>query len=110
MPDFQTEFDDKERLVTDPLVSVVMITYNHERYLAEAIEGVVRLRDAVFRLNSSSARTARSMGTREIALSYQKRFPEMIRVITSEGNVGMHQNEARLMAAARGKYIAFLRR
>jgi glycosyltransferase involved in cell wall biosynthesis len=106
MPNFQIEFVDNERFVTDPLVSVVMITYNHERYLAEAIEGVVR-QETSFPIELLIGEDCSTDGTREIALSYQKRFPEMIRVITSEQNVGAHENFARVLASARGKYIAF---
>jgi glycosyltransferase involved in cell wall biosynthesis len=103
--DTQVEYSDAEELVKCPEVSVVMITYNHERYLAEAIEGVVR-QETSFPVELLIGEDCSTDGTREIAHSYQKRFPEMIRVITSERNVGGHENFARLVAAARGKYIA----
>ena len=35
------ETSDPERLVADPLVSVLMITYNHAEFLGQAIAGVV---------------------------------------------------------------------
>jgi glycosyltransferase involved in cell wall biosynthesis len=100
------EYVESDRLLKDPLVSVVMITYNHERYLAEAIEGVVG-QVTSFPVELLIGEDCSTDGTRTIALSYQKRFPVQIRVITSERNVGMHENLARLAAAARGKYIAF---
>ena len=106
MPSSHVEYSDDTRLVPNPLVSVVMITYNHERYLAEAIEGVVR-QVTDFPIELLIGEDCSTDGTREIALSYQILFPEMIRVITSERNVGMHKNGERLIAAARGKYIAF---
>ena len=105
-PDTLIEYVDSDRLTKDPLVSVVMITYNHEHYLAEAIEGVIR-QEAGFSVELLIGEDCSTDATRTIALSYQKRFPEMIRVITSEQNVGMHRNGARLAAAARGEYIAF---
>jgi glycosyltransferase involved in cell wall biosynthesis len=89
-----------------PLVSVVMITYNHERYLAEAIEGVLRQQTG-FPIELIIGEDCSKDRTREIALEYQKRFPEVIRLITSERNVGMHENHRRVIMAARGKYIAF---
>jgi len=106
MHDSSFEVSDSLRLVRDPLVSVIMVTYNHERYLAEAIEGVVR-QEASFPIELLIGEDCSTDGTREIALTYQRRFPEMIRVITSAQNVGMHRNGARLMAADRGKYVAF---
>src|SRR6185437_16767737 len=38
------EASDSDLLVTSPLVSVLMTTYNHAEYLADAIEGVVNQR------------------------------------------------------------------
>src|ERR1039458_1989546 len=106
MPEPPSESSDSARLVTNPVVSVIMVTYKHERYLAEAIEGVIRQKTS-FPVELLIGEDCSTDGTREIALSYQKRVPEMIRVITSEKNVGMHENFARLIVAARGKYIAF---
>lgn len=106
MPDSLIEYVDSNRLVKNPLVSVVMTTYNHERYLAEAIEGVVR-QETDFPIELLIGEDCSTDGTRKVALDYQKRFPEMIRVITSERNVGGHKNAGRLIAAARGTYIAF---
>jgi len=100
------EYSDSAKLVKRPEVSVIMVTYNHERYLVEAIEGVVR-QETSFPIELLIGEDCSTDGTRDIALSYQKRFPEMIRVITSERNVGAHENFLRLIVAARGKYIAF---
>ena len=106
MQEAQIEWSDSLRLVKDPLVSVVMTAYNHEPYLAEAIEGVVR-QDTSFAVELLIGEDCSTDGTRSIALSYQKGFPEMIRVIASERNVGAHANLTRLLAASRGRYIAF---
>jgi glycosyltransferase involved in cell wall biosynthesis len=100
------EYSDAAELIKRPEVSVIMVTYNHERYLAEAIEGVIRQKTS-FPVELLIGEDCSTDGTREIALSYQKRFPEMIRVITSEHNVGARKNFDRLIAAARGQYIAF---
>src|SRR5580704_15453528 len=93
-------------LARHPLVSVVMPAYNHERYLKTAIEGVVgQQTDFPFELiigNDGSADR-----TKEIALSYQARYPQIIRVLSSEIRAGMHENDARVLNAARGKYMAF---
>src|ERR1039458_10809109 len=101
MPEPPSESSDSARLVTNPVVSVIMVTYKHERYLAEAIEGVIRQKTS-FPVELLIGEYCSTDATREIALSYQKRFPEMIRVITSEHNVGAHENFVRLIAAAHG--------
>ena len=46
-------------------------------------------------------------GTRAICEEYAKKYPDLIRLITSETNVGANPNELRAMKAARGKYIAY---
>ena len=85
-----------------------MLTYNHERYLAEAIESVI-FQQTSFPVELLIGEDCSTDGTKEIALGYQKRFPEVIRIITSEKNVGGPRNHARLIAAARGKYFSLLR-
>ena len=100
------EFSAPEVLVQQPLVSVCMITYNHERYLAEAIEGVIRQQTS-FPVELIIGEDCSKDRTREIAFEYQRRFPETIRLITSKRNIGMQQNYHRVIMAARGKFIAF---
>ncbi len=90
----------------DPVVSVHMITYNHAPYIAEAIEGVLRQKTS-FPFELVIGEDCSTDGTREIVFDYQKKFPEIIRVITSEKNVGSRKNGLRTAAACRGKYIAF---
>jgi glycosyltransferase involved in cell wall biosynthesis len=104
--DAYLEYSDAAELVERPDVSVIMPTYNHKRFLAEAIEGVVR-QETSFAVELLIGEDCSTDGTIEIALEYQKRFPKTIRVITSEQNVGGDKNFGRLIAAARGIYLAF---
>jgi len=90
-----------------PLVSVLMLAFNHEAYIKEAIESVLSQRcDFPFELiiGEDCSRDR----TRDICLDYQKRSPDKIRFIFSDENVGMHRNFARIWHRARGKYVAFL--
>ena len=106
MQEAYIERSDSQRLVKDPLVSVVMITYNHEPYIAQAIEGVLS-QETDFPVELIIGEDCSTDRTREIVLEYQRRYPEIIRVLFSEKNVGMHENFRRTPLAARGKYIAF---
>jgi glycosyltransferase involved in cell wall biosynthesis len=90
----------------EPLVSVHMITYNHAPYIAKAIEGVLAQRTA-FPFELVIGEDCSTDGTREIVFDYARRYPEIIRVITSERNLGMKKNCSRTTAACRGKYIAW---
>lgn len=100
------ETSDPLRLVKAPRVSVLMITYNHADYLAEAIEGVIGQKcDFPFELIIGE--DASSDTTKQIATEYQMRYPEIIRVISSADNVGMNANSLRIFAKARGEYVAY---
>lgn len=100
------EASDMSRLVPNPLVSVLMITYNHAEYLAEAIEGIIR-QTCNFPFELLIGEDASKDATRQIALEYQKRYPHIIRVVYSENNVGMNANSWRIFTKARGKYVAY---
>lgn len=92
--------------MNNPLVSVKMITYNHEPYIAQAIEGVLQ-QETDFPIELVIGEDCSNDHTREIVMEYQKRHPDIIRVITSDQNVGMRKNSNRTAKACRGKYLAF---
>lgn len=89
------------------MLSVVMTTYNHERYIAEAIESVLRQQTS-FPIEIVIGEDCSTDRTLNIALDYQAQYPEAIRIVCSEENVGWRKNYRRTIAAARGKYIAML--
>lgn len=88
-------------------VSVCMITYNHERFIAQAIESVLMQKtDFVFELLvGEDCSTDR---TREIVLEYQAKYPAIVRPLLWERNVGMLANFERTFQACRGEYIALV--
>ena len=89
----------------EPLLSIVTITYNHEPYIAKTIEGVL-MQQVKFPIELIIAEDCSTDGTRSICQQYAEQYPDLIRLITSESNVGAIANERRAMLAARGKYIA----
>jgi glycosyltransferase involved in cell wall biosynthesis len=89
----------------DPLASAVIVTYNQEKYIEQAIDCALAQKvdfgyEIVIGEDCSTDRT------REICLRYQDKYPDIIRVITSDKNVGLLDNWYRSVKAARGKYIA----
>ncbi len=90
----------------EPLVSVKMLAYNHAPYIERAIEGVL-CQKTDFPFELVIGEDCSTDGTREIVFDYAQRHPDIIRVITSDCNVGMHRNVARTSAALRGTYIAW---
>jgi len=83
-----------------------MVTYNHERWIGEAIEGVLA-QELSGDFELVIGEDASSDNTRAIVLDYQRRYPHLIRVIVSDHNVGAGKNHARVVAAARGELLAF---
>jgi len=101
-----TEVSDPAVLLKNPLVSVCMVTYNHAPYIAQAIEGVLQ-QETSFPIELIIGEDCSTDRTREIVLNFQRKYPNIIRVITSLKNVGANKNVERTRIACRGKYIAF---
>lgn len=92
-------------LATTPLVSVKMITYNHEPYLARAVEGVLGQKTE-FPIELVIGEDHSTDRTREIALHYQRTHPDTVRVLVSDENLGATRNGRRTTEACRGEYLA----
>lgn len=101
------EYSEPLRLPAFPVVSVLMLVYNHAEHLARAIESVVE-QSTDYPIELLIGEDRSDDGSLEIALAYQRRFPRMIRVLTSERNVGAYRNFMRLLDAARGTFIAYI--
>jgi glycosyltransferase involved in cell wall biosynthesis len=93
---------------TEPIkVSVAMIAYNVGKYLEEAIESVLGQRTN-FRLELVIGEDCSTDNTRSIALSYQAKYPEIVRVLLPEKNQGLTPNSVATQNACKGEYIAIL--
>lgn len=106
MSDAKTiEISDPGALPEHPLVTVYMLTYAHEQFIADAIEGVIaQQRD--FPIELIIGEDCSPDRTQEIVLDYQRRHPHLIRVLTADRNVGAFANAQRCLQAARGEFIA----
>ena len=89
------------------LVSVAVITYNHEKYIRQALDSIL-MQQTVFDFEIVIGEDCSTDNTREIIQSYQIKYPERIKLVTSESNVGPMPNVVRTYKACRGKYIAVL--
>lgn len=91
----------------EPLVSVVMLAYRHERWAYRAVASVLRQRtDFPFEVligEDCSPDRTRAEIERAVALR-----PEVVRPFFHERNLGAHENLDRLLRAARGRYVAML--
>ena len=101
------ETSDSEKLCKSPVVSVHMITFNHEPYIRQAIEGVL-MQKADFEFELVIGDDCSQDKTREICFEYQKKYPDKIRVLWWHENVSkLGGNSRRVRARCRGEFIAF---
>lgn len=89
-----------------PLLSVCLITYNHVKYIRDAIDGVL-MQKVNFSWELIIADDFSTDGTREILLEYKDKYPDVIKLILQEKNVGAAQNWMDLITAPTSKYIAY---
>ncbi|RUT77872.1 glycosyltransferase [Ancylomarina longa] len=92
--------------MTNPFVSVKTITYNHEKFIAQCIEGIL-MQETNFSFEYIIGEDCSTDRTMEIVQEYAAKFPNIIRVITDDKNVGAVENDNRTDRACRGKYVAF---
>ncbi len=97
-----------EALPKNPLVSVRIVTYNHEKFIRECIDNVLSQKTD-FDFEIVVGEDCSEDKTREICFEYQKKHPDKIRVIWWHKNVSkLGGNGRRTIAHCRGVYVAFL--
>ena len=99
------EISDLSQIPSEPLVSIIVITYNHEAYVEETIQGILA-QQCDFPIELIIGEDKSKDRTLEICLDYQKKYPTLIRVVTWHENVGANANFLRVWGRARGKYVA----
>jgi hypothetical protein len=90
-----------------PRVSVVMRTYGHEPFVAQAIESVL-IQKTDFPFELVIGEDCSSDGTREIVGHYARTYPERIVTVLPERNLGHGEIFRRALAATGGELIAYL--
>jgi glycosyltransferase involved in cell wall biosynthesis len=88
-------------------VSILMLAYNHEKYIAQAIESAITQQTS-FDYELVIGEDCSKDKTRQIASEYQEKFPELIRLLPSQENLGPSENFIRTYKACRGEWIAIL--
>lgn len=86
-------------------VSVVLCTYNGERYIREQLESVLTQTYPLYEIIISD--DCSSDHTWEIVKEYEDRYPDLIRCYQNETNLYWWRNFYKAMLLAKGDYIAF---
>lgn len=100
-------------VLSNPLVSVCVQTYNHKKYISECLDGILMQRTS-FPFEIVLGEDESSDGTREICIKYSEEYPDKFRlflrsrkdVIHINGNPTGRYNMIENLKAAKGKYIA----
>jgi glycosyltransferase involved in cell wall biosynthesis len=88
-----------------PCVSVLCITYNHERYIAQAIESFL-MQKTDFPFEIVIGEDCSTDSTLSILRAYKKRYPNIIQLIANKKNMGGILNFVNTYKECRGDYFA----
>lgn len=88
-----------------PRLSICMTTFNHEKFIREALDSVFsQIVDCSFEIIIGD--DASTDSTVNILKEYQLKFPDIIRLIIRDKNVGVIKNLNEVFLTAKGEFIA----
>ena len=90
-----------------PLVSVCLITYNHEKFIEQALNGIL-IQETTFPFEVVISDDLSKDNSRTIINEFIQKKSCGWSLVNHTENVGMHKNWERAMRACKGKYIALL--
>jgi glycosyltransferase involved in cell wall biosynthesis len=94
--------------MTDPpKVSVLIATYNHERFIAQAVTSALT-QETNFPVEVIVGEDCSTDGTRQVLIDLQRQFPKKLKLLLHNPNIGGGKNVAAVLAACRGQYVAML--
>lgn len=88
------------------MASILVLTYNQELYIEACIESLLRQKTS-YRFEIVIGEDYSQDQTLSICKAYALKYPDIIRLLPSESNMGMSLNNIRTINAARGKYLAY---
>lgn len=91
----------------EDLACVIITSYNHEKYIKEAIESVL-LQKTNFSFKVYVADDYSTDKTRDILASYIKKYPNKIKPMYTKKNIGMVKNMENVFNKTQSKYIFIL--
>lgn len=91
------------------ILSIVVPTYNHEKYIAKTLDGILQQKTS-YPYEVLVGEDASTDGTRSVLQEYEKKYPGRFMMIYRDVNAGGfgNNNGGDLVARARGKYLAYL--
>ncbi len=88
----------------DIKVSALILTYNHEQFIGQAIEGVL-MQKTDFPYELVIAEDCSTDGTRDVIRRYCRKYPDRIRIVLNRHNIRARRTIVRGYQACRGQYM-----
>ena len=96
--------------MSEIMVSVCVLSYNHEKYLRDCLEGIVMQR-TTFPIEAWVHDDASTDSSQDIIREYQQRYPDVINpILQTENQYSKHESSILakfVFPKCRGKYIAY---
>lgn len=93
-----------------PKVSILLITYNHEKYIAQAIESIL-MQDTEYSYEINVIEDCSTDRTQEIVIQYVEKYPQIVKPFFNKKNIGhkvTQKNFYRGFKTLTGDYLAIL--
>lgn len=88
-------------------ISVLMITYNHQKYIETAIQSVMDQKTD-YQIELVIGEDCSTDNTRKICNKFAHKYPDTVKILPSVHNLGVRENFLRTLKACDGEYIAYL--
>lgn len=89
------------------MLSVIIISYNQEKYIQEAIDSVLNQKTK-YEYEVLLADDCSPDNTKEVLKEYQKKYPDKIKVLPRKSNLGANKNIMDAYLKCKGKYVTVL--
>jgi glycosyltransferase involved in cell wall biosynthesis len=90
--------------IETPMVSVLVITYNQEKYISETLESIIN-QEHSYSIEIIIGDDCSTDNTREIIQKYKKNYPSIIKIIFNKTNLGLIKNYYNIVSKCKGKYF-----
>lgn len=93
--------------MNDIRVSVIVLTYNHEKYLNECLDSII-LQKTNFKYEVLVGNDNSPDETEKILNEYESKYPDIFKVYNRKVNLGATKNFLDLLKKVRGEYVILL--
>lgn len=97
----------EEKMEDEIKVSVIMLVYNHENYLKQAIESVIEQK-VKFNYELLIGEDKSTDNSLQIIREYERKYPKIIKVFARQENYGAVKNSYDLYIHSKGQYMTHL--